>query len=109
MIEKFTEEKTTAEWLDIFEGQGMPYAAVNDVQATLNHEHTIARNMIAEIDHDACGPIKLVNSPVKWSESQPKIRTAPPTLGQHTTEVLRDHLQLSESKIAALREQGVVR
>lgn len=39
LIEATTQQKTTKEWLDIFEGSGMPYAAVNDIQGTLNHEH----------------------------------------------------------------------
>lgn len=39
LIENETKQKTTQEWLEIFEGSGMPYAAVNDIQGTLNHEH----------------------------------------------------------------------
>ena len=39
LIENETKEKTTAEWLHLLEGSGMPYAAVNDIQGTLNHEH----------------------------------------------------------------------
>lgn len=39
MIEGTTVQRTTQEWLDIFEGSGMPYAAVNDIQGTLNHKH----------------------------------------------------------------------
>jgi succinate--hydroxymethylglutarate CoA-transferase len=39
MIEEKTKQKTTQEWLEIFEGSGMPYAAVNDIQGTLNHKH----------------------------------------------------------------------
>lgn len=39
MIEDITKTKTTQEWLEIFEGSGMPYAAVNDIQGTLNHSH----------------------------------------------------------------------
>lgn len=39
LIEAETVTKTTAEWLEVFEGSGMPYAAINDVQGTLNHEH----------------------------------------------------------------------
>jgi succinate---hydroxymethylglutarate CoA-transferase len=38
-IEEETKKKTTQEWLEIFEGSGMPYAAINDVQTTLNHAH----------------------------------------------------------------------
>ena len=40
MIEEVTRLRTTKEWLDIFEGSGMPYAAVNDIQGTLKHEHS---------------------------------------------------------------------
>ena len=39
MIEEITRLRTTKEWLDIFEGSGMPYAAVNDIQGTLKHPH----------------------------------------------------------------------
>ncbi len=39
MIEAKTKKKTTKEWLDILDESGMPYAAVNDIQGTLNHEH----------------------------------------------------------------------
>ncbi|KAM4059799.1 coA-transferase family III domain-containing protein [Hirsutella rhossiliensis] len=108
-IEALSQQKTTQEWLEVFEGSGMPYAAVNDVQDTLNHEHTRARNMVVEMEHQACGPIKMVNTPVKFSESQPTIRAVPPMLGQHTDELLSEHLGLGESEIARLRQDGVVR
>lgn len=107
-IERLSEQKTTQEWLEVFEGKGMPYAAVNDIQTTLNHEHTRARDMVVEVDHESCGPIKMVNTPVKYSESKPGIRTAPPTLGQHTDEVLGG-LDMSQAEITALKEKGVVR
>lgn len=68
----------------------------------------LARDMVKEVDHPACGPIKLVNTPVKWSESTPGIRTPPPTLGQHTDEILKDTLGMSEGEVAALRGEGVV-
>ncbi|KAK4663500.1 hypothetical protein QC763_608940 [Podospora pseudopauciseta] len=108
-IEKITVTKTTQEWLDIFEGKGMPYAAVNDVLTTLTHEHTQARNMVVEVEHGDCGPIKLVNTPIKYSHSKPRVRTPPPTLGQNTNEILREHLGMDDNQIQALRESGVVR
>jgi len=85
----------------------MPYAAVNDVLTTLTHEHTQARNMVVEVDHSECGPIKLVNSPVKYSDTKPRIRSPPPTLGQHTDEVLKG-IGLGKKEIEELRESGVV-
>jgi succinate--hydroxymethylglutarate CoA-transferase len=108
-IEKITTTKTTQEWLDIFEGKGMPYAAVNDILGTLTHEHTKARDMVVEVEHPECGPMKLLNTPIKYSESRPSIRSPPPTLGEHTDEILRQHLGMGEGQIQELREKGVVR
>ena len=39
LIESVTRTKPTAEWLQIFEGSGVAYSAINDIQATLKHEH----------------------------------------------------------------------
>jgi succinate--hydroxymethylglutarate CoA-transferase len=124
LIENETRQKSTQEWLDVLEGCGLrmyhytcrcnniltwsAYAAINDVQGTLNHEHVLARDMVKEVDHPACGPIKLVNTPVKWSESTPGIRLPPPTLGQHTDEILAETLGMSKSDIEDLRGEGVV-
>ncbi|KAK9439063.1 CAIB/BAIF family enzyme [Metarhizium brunneum] len=108
-IEAISQQKTTEEWLQVFEGSGMPYAAVNDVQTTLNHAHTKARNMVVEMEHEICGPIKMVNTPVKFSETQPSIRSVPPMLGQHTDEILSGHLGMSQSDISDLKERGAIR
>jgi succinate--hydroxymethylglutarate CoA-transferase len=39
LIETITKTKTTQQWLDVFEGSGLPYAAVNDIAGTMSHEH----------------------------------------------------------------------
>jgi len=64
--------------------------------------------MVKEIDHPACGPMKLVNTPVKYSHSTPSIRTPPPLLGQHTDEVLGELLGMNGGEIKTLRDEGVV-
>lgn len=124
MIEAITVTKTTDEWLQVLEGCGMPYARINDVQQTLEHEHgkrfddirrksankriVQARNMVTEVDHPDCGPMKLVSPPVKYSFSEPSIRSPPPTLGQHTDELLAEVLGMSREEIASLKSEGVV-
>ncbi|ANB13564.1 hypothetical protein AWJ20_1860 [Sugiyamaella lignohabitans] len=106
-ISQITQTKTTKEWLDLFEGRPFPYAAVNDVLGALNHEHSRARNMVVEVDHPTCGSVKLVNSPVKYSETQPTVRWAPPTLGQHTNEILSS-IGYNNDQIESLRTNGVI-
>ena len=64
--------------------------------------------MVKEVEHPTCGPIKLVNTPVKYSESTPGIRMPPPTLGQHTDEVLKDTLGISDAEVDSLRNEGIV-
>ncbi|KAK2867779.1 hypothetical protein FQN49_003483 [Arthroderma sp. PD_2] len=108
LIEDLTEQRTTQEWLDVMEGSGMPYAAVNDIQGALNHSHVLARGMVQEVEHPVCGPIKLVNTPVKYSHATPGIRTPPPTLGQHTDEILRNIMGYDKDKIAQLKADGIV-
>ena len=68
----------------------------------------LARDMVKEIEHPTCGPMKLLNTPVKYSHSTPSIRTPPPTLGQHTDEVLREILDMDENAIKALKAEGIV-
>jgi len=108
MIEDITQTKTTKEWLEVLDESGMPYAAVNDVQDTLNHKHVQARGMVQEVEHSTCGPMKLVNTPVKFSFSKPSIRSAPPTLGQHTDEILQNFVGLAEPEIKKLKKAGIV-
>jgi succinate---hydroxymethylglutarate CoA-transferase len=108
IIEDVLKTKTTAEWLAVFEGSGMPYAAVNDIQGTLNHEHVLARGMIEKVQHKACGEVKLVNHPVKYSRAEPKIRMPPPLLGEHSEEVLKELLDLNEGDIQVLREKKTI-
>ncbi|KAH8597492.1 formyl-coenzyme A transferase [Bisporella sp. PMI_857] len=108
LLEEITQTKTTQEWLEIFDGSGMAYAAINDIFTTLNHEHVLARKMVVEIEHETCGPLKLLNTPIKFSESEPGIRSAPPTLGQHTNEILQQLVGIESQGIEALRHKGIV-
>lgn len=67
----------------------------------------LARGMITEIDHPTAGRIKLVNTPIKFSESLPSIRTPPPLLGQHTEEVMLS-LGYSQEQLDILRKRKII-
>lgn len=100
--------KTTAEWIIALENAGVPAGPILTVQETLELQQTKAREMVIEMDHPKAGPIKLTGIPIKLSDTPPAARTPPPTLGQHTDEVLRDVLGYSGEKIATLRAAGVL-
>ena len=109
LIQEVLSTEPTQHWLDVFGGSGLPYAAINDIQRTMNHDHVLARGMVKEMEHEWCGSIKMVNTPVKYSESKPGIRSAPPVLGQHTDQILRDVLGFNKMDIADLKKEGVIR
>jgi len=47
-----------------------------------------AREMVQQVEHATLGPIRVTGVPVKLSDTPGAVRSAPPTLGQHTESVL---------------------
>jgi len=108
LLEEHLSTRPGAEWAKLLDEAGVPAGPINTVDAALAHPQVVARGMVAEVDHPVAGPLKVLGSPVKLSEHPASVREAPPTLGQHTDEVLGS-LGLNADDIASLREQGVVR
>ena len=67
-----------------------------------------AREMAVELDHPSAGRVKNIGIPAKLSRTPGSLRSAAPTLGQHTDEVLKELLDLGLDEIAGLRERGVI-
>jgi succinate--hydroxymethylglutarate CoA-transferase len=103
------ETKTTAEWIEIFEGNGLPFAPINNMERTFAHPQAQARGMIAQtpLDAAAAGEIRLIGPAVKFSGTAASIRSQPPRLGQHTAEVLGE-LGVDTAHADKLRQQGIV-
>ncbi|KAF9093410.1 hypothetical protein BGX29_009955 [Mortierella sp. GBA35] len=95
-------------WLDALEGQGIPFAPINNIAQTFEHPQVIAREMIQEIEHPKAGKIKLTGPAVKYSETKPSIRIPPPLLGQHTDEILKDVLGYDDEHIRDLKKNKAV-
>jgi len=108
LLADMVRQKKRDEWIDLLEEKGVPCGPINDVGEVFANEQVVARAMAIDLPHPSAGQVKLVRNPIRMSATPATSGMAPPLLGQHTTEVLRDVLGRSEEEIAALREQGVI-
>ena len=95
-------------WSDALEAVGVPCGAINDLAQVFADPQVRHRGMQVELPHPTAGTVPLIGSPMRLSETPVQYRSAPPTLGQHTDEVLRDVLGLDAGTVQALRNQGVL-
>ena len=82
--------KTADEWLALFEKAGIPCGPIYSVAEVLEHPQVKAREMVVERPHPKLGKVKMTGVPVKLSETPGEAGAAPPLLGQHTEEILRE-------------------
>jgi crotonobetainyl-CoA:carnitine CoA-transferase CaiB-like acyl-CoA transferase len=100
--------RTTKEWCDALEAGGVPNGPINDLKQVFAEPQVAARGMRIELEHPLAGRVPLIASPMKFSGTPLEHKAAPPTLGQHTDEVLRGRLGLDDAAIARLRGGGVI-
>ena len=99
--------RTRHDWLESLEAAKVPCGPINDLADVFADPQVQARAMTVQMPHPAAGHVNLVASPMKFSATPVQYRRAPPLLGQHTTELLRE-AGLSDAQIAALREARAI-
>ncbi len=108
MVAGVLKEQGAEAWLAKLTAAGIPCGRINSVAQALNAEHTAAREMVRTVKHPTAGDLKMVGIPFRFSATPAAVRRAPPTLGQHTEQVLREDLELSDGRVAELRAQKVI-
>jgi crotonobetainyl-CoA:carnitine CoA-transferase CaiB-like acyl-CoA transferase len=103
MIRSATLRRPTKEWIAVMEAAGVPCGPINDLEAVFSDPHVQARNVRIEMPHPLAKQVALVANPIRLSESPVQYLRSPPTLGQHTGDVLRDWLEMGEAQIDDLR------
>ena len=108
MIHRITVGKTTSEWIARMEAAGVPCGPINTLDQVFADPQVQARGMRIELPHALAEKVPLVANPIRMSESPVQYRQAPPTLGEHTDEVLDSWLGMGQSEVADLRRNKIV-
>ena len=95
-------------WLGTLKAAGIPCGMINTVAQALQDPHTQARAMVETVAHPTAGPVKILGIPLKFSDTPASIRAAPPTLGQHSDEILQNMLGYDAVRIARLRANRTI-
>jgi crotonobetainyl-CoA:carnitine CoA-transferase CaiB-like acyl-CoA transferase len=100
--------KTYEEWEAVLAPAGIPVGCINTVDRIVSHPQVVARGSLVKHDHPVAGQLQLVGPPVRLSDTPGNVRRPAPRLGEHTDEVLRERLGLSDDDLAALRRSGAI-
>ncbi len=99
LLRQTTVMRSTAEWVSALEQADVPCGPVNRLDQVFADPQVQARGIQVDLPHPL-GTVSTVASPVRLSATPVQYRMAPPLLGQHTEEVLRDWLQTDHSEKA---------
>ena len=102
------ESQSRSHWIERLTAAGVPCGSVRNLQELFGDPQIAARSMVEEVQHSTLGPLRVLGTPLKLSGSPASIRSAPPTLGQHTDEVLTGELGYAREQVAELRAKGIV-
>jgi len=109
ILDKITIQKTTEEWLKIFESGSVPASAINTVDKLFNDPQVKARKMIIQTEQPGMGKIYVAGNPIKLSTLTEEVVTGPaPKIGEHTDEILQSFLNYDNAKINELKKQKVI-
>ncbi len=106
-LEPLLASRPSAAWLEALEAAGVPCGPINDLEAVFDDPQVRHRGLRLTVDHPVAGRADLVASPIRLSATPVQPPTAPPTLGQHTREVLAE-VGVGDEEVEALRAAGVI-
>jgi crotonobetainyl-CoA:carnitine CoA-transferase CaiB-like acyl-CoA transferase len=108
LLGEIFQKRTKKEWVELLEAAGVPNGPINDIAQVFAEPQVQARGVKIELEHAVAGKLPMVASPMRFSGTPLEHKLAPPVLGQHTDEVLRELLGMNAAQIAALRAEEAI-
>lgn len=108
VLEAWLADKTMEEAVEILLRHGIPAGPILDISQILADPHVKEREMFVEMDHPTLGKITVNGCAVKLMDTQTKIRTPAPSLGQDNKAIFGDLLGLRDSELVRLREKKIL-
>jgi crotonobetainyl-CoA:carnitine CoA-transferase CaiB-like acyl-CoA transferase len=107
MTQEVLKGRTTEEWLERLEAEGVPCAPVLTRDQVIAHPQVLASNLLMETEHPVVGRLRQTRPAARFAKTPAEYRRGAPLLGEHTAEVLSE-LGLSGPDIEALRVRNIV-
>jgi formyl-CoA transferase len=107
LLEPIVRAQPVAFWVGQLEAAGVPCGPINNIAQAMADPQVAARGLRIDLPHPLAGSVPLVANPIKFSATPPICDRPPPTLGEHTIEVLRES-GLDDAEIARLKSVGAI-
>jgi crotonobetainyl-CoA:carnitine CoA-transferase CaiB-like acyl-CoA transferase len=107
-IETAVVKRPVAWWVQRLDDAGIPCGPINDIAQAMADPQVAARGLRIDLQHPLAGTVPMVANPIKLSATPPTYERPPPTLGQHTAEILRELAGINAEELERLRALGVV-
>ena len=101
-------EVPVAHWLALLDAADVPAGPVNELPQVFSNPQVRHRGLLVSAEHPQAGPLPLLASPLRLSATPVADYAAPPTVGQHTRELLRERLNFTDTDLDALAARGVI-
>ena len=107
LLETKLKENTTEHWVEALNAKGVPSGAILSLEASLTQPQVQHRETLATVAADGIGDLRHFNLTALFEKTPGKVETPPPTLGQHTDEILGG-IGYTKDEIARFKQKGIV-
>ena len=108
MLVEIIAQRRRDDWVASLEAAGVPCGPINTIAQAFDDPQVRHRGMKVEVPHPLAGKAALVANPIRLSQTPVEYKSAPPTLGQHTEEILADVLGMSRGDIGELHNTKII-